>query len=532
VRNDLPHNMQTLLQKRLDALSPEALLIFQACAILGEHSTVGRLQRVLGLGLSALAIRLQELELAGLLLSQNDAVSCRHHLLARESRRVLTASVAVALSAATANVLRSDLDEHLDRDLAYACLLHLAEAHQHAIGVSFAIDLAKRFLDLGLPNDARTMAEAALRLEPVDVAKREVLATRLIAERACGAWTDVNRTLAELRDVAGPNRALDHDELNRIAFETQLFIADPSARGVNHQLAGLRTTQRSSSSQKTSALNALIACCDAFDRTTAREVYDSVFKSTSSRLATLDDLRGQLVFHTSFGSLDEAMAVADALVNMCFSDAERSYRQTQLVRWCARPYHLGADEDRAQLILTQALALARAKGEIGEACECAAASVEYSLDLEDRPNALLRLEELSSLSNIHRSPYGDASLLLMSFRTAVLENHSEAIRTSITGIERCKLPHCAAANLTLTACRLWTASLLHLAPVDADIASITMASDDAMASMEMDWKIAALCSLATQNARLKNHAQDAVRRYLGARRPRYRLPDLILSFVP
>lgn len=532
VRDDLPHNMQTLLQKRLDALSPEALLVFQACAVLGEHATVDRLQRVLGMSLSALAIRLQELELTGLLLSQNDAVSCRHHLLARESRRVLTPSVAVALSAASANVLRSDLEEHLDPDLAHACLLHLAEAHQHAIGVSFAIDLAQRFQDLGLPNDARTIAEAALKLEPVGAAKREVLATRLIAERTCGAWTEVNKTLAELQDIVGPNRSLNHDELNRIAFETQLFLADPSARGVNHQLVGLRATQQSSSSQKTSALNALIACCDAFDRTTAREVYNSVFKSTGSRLATVDDLRGQLVFHTSFGSLDEAMAVADALVNACFSDAERSYRQTQLVRWCARPYHLGADEDRAQLILTQALALARAKGEIGEACECAAASVEYSLDLEDRTNAPLRLEELSSLSSVHRSPYGDASLMLMSFRTAVLQNNSEAIRISIAGIERCKLPNCAAANLTLTACRLWTASLLDLAPADVDIASITMASEDAMASMEMDWKIAALCSLATQNVRLTNHAQHAVSRYVGVRRPRYRLPDLVLSFAP
>jgi hypothetical protein len=58
-----------------------------------------------------------------------------------------------------------------------------------------------------------------------------------------------------------------------------------------------------------------------------------------------------------------------------------------------------------------------------------------------------------------------------------------------------------------------------------------MASDDAMASMEMDWKVAALCSLATQDARLANHAQRAVSRYLGARRPRYSLPEAVLSFV-
>jgi len=531
VRDDLPHNMQTLLQKRLDALSPEALLVFQACAILGEHATAPRLERVLEMSLSTLAIRLQQLELAGLLVSRNETVSCRHHLLARESRRVLTPSVAVALSAATANVLRSDLDERLDGELAHACLLHLVEAHQPAIGVRFAIDLAQRFLIVGLPNDARILADAALKLEPVGDTRREILATRLIAERTSGAWTEVNKTLTELQGVAGPSRSLDHDEINRIVFETRLFLADPSARGVNHQLVALRSTQLSPSSQKTAALNALIACCDAFDRTTACEVYDAVFRATGSRLATVDDLRGRLVFHTSFGSLDEAMAVADAIITGCFSDAERSYRQTQLVRWCARPYHLGADEDRAQLILAQASALARAKGEMGEACECAAASVEYALDLENGPHASLRLKELSTLSDIHRSPYGDASLLLMSLRTAVLENSFEGIRTSMAAIERCRLPNCRAANLTLTACRLWTASLLRLPPADSDVASIAMASDDAMASMEMDWKIAALCSLATQHPRLKSHTQRAVGRYLAARRPRYALPDLVRSFA-
>jgi DNA-binding SARP family transcriptional activator len=531
VRDDLPHNMQTLLQKRLYALSSEALLVFQTCAILGEHANVSRLERVLGTSLGLLASRLQELELAGLLVSRNETLSCRHHLLARESRRALTPSVAVALSASTANVLRTDLDERLDRQLADACLLHLAEAHQSAIGVRLAIELAKRFLALGLPNDARNLADAALKLHPVGDAKRESLGTRLIAERASGAWTAVNRTLVELQDVAGPSRSVDYNEINRIAFETRLFLAEPGARGLNHQLAALRSTQLSSSAHKTAALNALIACCDAFDRTTAREVYDAVFNTTQHRLATVDDLRGRLVFHTSFGSLDEAMAVADALISGFCSDAERSYRQTQVVRWCARPFHLAADEDRAQSILSQASELAQAKGEMGEACECAAASVEYALDLEDKNNASIRLEELSNLSDIHRSPYGDASLLLMRLRTAILDQNPDGISATMSAIERSKLPNCAAANLTLTACRLWTASLLRLTPADADVASIAMASDDAMASMEMDWKIAALCSLATQDARLANHAHRAVSRYLGARRPRYSLPELVLSFV-
>lgn len=531
VRDDLPHNMQTLLQKRLDALSPEALLVFQACAVLGEHSTVERIRRVLGLSFSPLAIHLQELELAGLLVSVGGSVSCRHQLLAREAQRRLPPSVARALHTTAANVLRLELDAHVDLALAHACLHHFVDAHQPSIGVRVAVDLARRFIDMGVPNDARLLVESAEALMPEASDRGTVLAVRLLASRAAGAWHDVSRTLADIDSLPEAVDALDDGEVRQIAFEARTFAGDPVARDVDYQVVLLKRGDLSRAATKRVAINTLIACCDEFDRTSAREVFEDYFAKGASRVASLEDLVGSLLFHTSFGSLEIAAEVAEAVVLRCADDRGHGYRLTQLIRWCARPHHLLGDEDRAATLLTGAWALANARGQMGEAHECSVLTVEHALDLEDSAGASERLQAVAALSSVNRSPYTDATLLLLELREAALRRDVESVSRSMDAIERCRLPNCRQARLSLIACRLWSQALKRESPAERDVEVLTSASEAALASMDMDWKVAALCAIAPGNHRLVQSTRELVGGYLRVRRPRFQLPSSIQAFA-
>jgi DNA-binding SARP family transcriptional activator len=532
VRDDLPHNMQTLLQKRMDALSPGALLVFQACAVLGEHATVERSRTVLGLSFSQLAICLQELELAGLLVSIADRVSCRHQLLAREAQRRLTPSVARALHTSAANALRLELDAHVDLALAHACLHHFVDAHEPSIGVRVAIGLARRFIDMGMPNDGRLLVEAAEALvpDPSDLAK--VLAVRLLASRAGGAWNEVNRTLAEIESLAMSVDGLDDGELRRIAFEARTYKGDPAVRGVDYQVALLKAGDLTSGTAKKVAINALIACCDAFDNAAAREVFSSYFRSAGSRLASLEDLVGNLLYHTSFGSLDDAVEIAALVVSRCVDARRHGYRQTQLIRWCARPYHLVGDEDQAQALLADAWALATKSGQLGEALECRVQNVLCALDLEDSARAADALSKVVSLSTASRTLYSEATLLLLQLREAALRCDIETAARCMAGLERCRLPDWNRVRLTLSACRMRTSALTGGTPSERDVENVVNASDGALASMEMDWTVSALCALAAAHEEWRDGACRLVARYLPIRRARFRIPDVIMSFSP
>jgi hypothetical protein len=528
VRNDLPHNMQTLLQKRLDALSPEALLIFQACAVLGENATVDRIGRVVGLQLTALAAPLQELELAGLIVGTRSSLFCRHQLLVREALRRLPVTVAGALHTNAANTLKFELDAQLNLAIAHACLLHFAAADQPSVGVRVAISLARRFMDVGMPNDARAIADAANALGPVGRDRAEVLSLRLFASRASGAWNEVTLALAEIDSLRLEVDEWDDGELRRIAFDARKYSGD--SVGVESQLAILQRGDLSPGAKKRVAINALIACSDDFEQAAADHVFSEYFRPYVSRLATFEDLVGNLLYHCSFGSLDRATETALAIVAGCRQKHLRGYRQTQLIRWCARPFHLSNNEDQAQELLSEACSVATTSGQLGEAHECRVQNVMYALDLEDWIGAAQRLGKLVGLASASRAAYVDATLHLLKLREAVARNDTQTARACMINLDACRLPECRRVSLTLSACRIHVAALMAEAPNESDVENILGASASALSSMDMDWTVSALCRAELAPAR-QSAARNVVSNYLKFRRPRYPIPSLMTAFL-
>ena len=105
----LPPSLQVALDRKIDALSSTSRLMVQACAVLGVHSTLERLERMLEVPPHSMAAALADLELAGLITLRGGRVVCRHDLIAEAVLRGVTGAFGSFLHRRCALVLETEL---------------------------------------------------------------------------------------------------------------------------------------------------------------------------------------------------------------------------------------------------------------------------------------------------------------------------------------------------------------------------------------------------------------------------------------
>jgi DNA-binding SARP family transcriptional activator len=522
----LPHNMQSLLQKRLQGLKEGTLVVFQTCALLGELASVERVCHVLGRSITSLAKDLRELEHAGLVLPLPGLVACRHQLLAREALKLLPVTIAEALHAKAALQLSRELEQSLDLGHAHACLLHFASSHNTRSAVRVAVEISRRLLDIGASKDALQLIEAADSLRPERDGLIQILATRVLISRASGNWSGVSHHLSQLESLSPSMDSIEDGELRRIAFDSRKYVGNVENCGASKQLQLLNSTGLSSASRKRIAMNALIACADDFEPQVALEVFQTHYRPHDSPSATLDDVVGALVYHTSFGSLDVAMEAASKIPGRMATLSVPAYRRTQLLRWCARPFHLAEEEKQAQSFLAEAACLAVALDQRGEQQECIAHHAAYALDLDDADLATYWLKKLSALAVNQPTAFGNATLSLLSLRHATLTNDAATASQCLTQLLGHQLPPFNRVRITMSACRVWQAILSNTPPLESDIGVLLELSSAALSAMDMDWNVSALCAAVPFASGEKASAMAV--RFLSVRRPRFPAPSTVL----
>jgi DNA-binding SARP family transcriptional activator len=530
VRDDLPHNMQTLLERRLDILSAGALLLFQACAIAGEDGTAEHIARMLDVPVGTLVQQLQELENAGLITTQGANILCRHQLLAREALRRVTPSTATTLHWSLANVLRTELETSLDLRSAHSCLRHLVDAHQKERGVRLAIEIARRLLDNGATEDARDLIRTATILGPTGREAAEVLALRLRAARAAADWHDLTLALAECPKLTSPLDTIDEGELRLMAFEARTYLGESTSRQVGPHVALLSSDKLIVPERKSVAINALIACCDSFDVSTAEEIFRTNFRSEDSRLATFDDLIGNLLYHTSFGSLDTAMEVASRLVRQCAQSNQYGHRETQLLRWCSAPFHFAGDESESKNLLAESRELAQARGLAAEIQMSRIHESFFALDLEDRARASEAIARVVAALPAP-SAFWESTLGLLQMRQAILEGDCGAAARGLAALELRGLPDCARVHLNVIASRIRLLAETNQPCALDDLCVIQSASIDVLSSIEVDWIVSAACAYALKNETHVAATCELLKRFLPVRRARFGLPVVIRHFL-
>ncbi len=198
LRYEAPPSVNKVMQERLSRLSPEALQVLQACAILNDYATIDRVERVLQHRPHQLLAAVEELSKSAMLgvgtdanVEMNDGLmQPRHDFLASAAVSRLSRVSLAFLHRRSADVLETDLAHPtVSTTLLWACATHRHHAGDRVRALSLSISCGEHLLELGLAHDAcgafkQTMDYCTTDLERLEVTSRLARALELDAD-----WT-------------------------------------------------------------------------------------------------------------------------------------------------------------------------------------------------------------------------------------------------------------------------------------------------------------------------------------------------------
>ena len=356
----VPASLESLIEDRLRQLSPCALQLLQASSLLGSSSTFERLEASLELPRWKILGGLAELENAGLATSLPEGIRPRHHL-------VEQASIA-KLSEQSRRLLHLAIGEILSVQPAHSSELWDAATHfDHAGASSRALDLAMQCaahaLSMGLAHEAAELLGRAEIFATTDVDLLRLYNARREPLKITGAFEELLRIAERAVEIEesllGPgNPSHSDNELAVLLVNAVPYVA--SRKGTAERAYACLTSKLATVSHRLEAALWGLAACST----------DALADQADMIMARLDSLHCtndvehrhflncQLIFHTEFGSLEEAVRIGDELLDTeqrsgSASSLSRAYRVS------AWPHRLRGDILLARERLTEASRLAR-----------------------------------------------------------------------------------------------------------------------------------------------------------------------------
>lgn len=316
-RHEVPPVVATVLDERLDRLSPLAVQVLQASAVLGENSNSDRVTRVLECATHDLLTAIDELTFAGMLRSSGRETTSSIQLLSRHD--LLSTAVLKRLSPLSISFLHQRCGVVLGQELAgpsistsilRACAFHWNRSGDSERAFSAAIKCADHLLEIGLATDAAAAFEAAMSYCRTAETQLDTLRRTIQALRHAREWTRLLETIGKARALtAGP--LTPHDELELIEFDALRRMIQPIAKVFSRTLACVYDTSLAPGHRVAAAEQALKLATARADLYEMPRIYEAVRDLLNS-----DDVDWraraavELVYNTMCGDLDKARAQA------------------------------------------------------------------------------------------------------------------------------------------------------------------------------------------------------------------------------
>ena len=221
-RYEAPPSVTKVLQERLSRLSREALQVLQTSAVLGDHATLDRVEKVLEYHPHQLLSAVEELSKAAMLGVQSERADAtpaqlqpRHDLLSSGALSRLAPVSLAFVHRRSADVLEGEIaPEALSTTMLWACANHRHHAGDRERALSLSMSCAEHLMELGLPHDACTAFERSLGYCVTDSERLKLLPRLAIAFELDGEWTrsmDVLRTCMRLMAKDDPSKSQHND---------------------------------------------------------------------------------------------------------------------------------------------------------------------------------------------------------------------------------------------------------------------------------------------------------------------------------
>ena len=318
LKHDVPPSVASVLDDRLSRLSGLARQLLQACAVLGEHSNVERLEKVLEYRSHELLEGMQELSTSGMLRSTGpdgatQIIYVRHDLLSIQILKTLAPASLAFLHRRCGLVIEQEaFGKSISISLMRACAFHWYHSGESDRAYNLAIKCADHLLEIGLASDAAKAFDGALAFCSGVDAQREIAERIIQANRIARNWPLVLNGITRFRalDSSGPIIA-HHDDLEVLEFEALRITQAPIASVFKKYLACVYDETLAAAHRVKVAVVAVKLAAVIPDLKELERVYLSI--SPLLQDSTLDSrsrLQLTVIYHTMCGDLGEALRCA------------------------------------------------------------------------------------------------------------------------------------------------------------------------------------------------------------------------------
>ncbi len=357
----MPTDLATLIDEQVRSLSREATRLLQSCALLGQHATLPRVERVLGIDASGLVTPFGELDDMLALPSEPGAPLAPHDLWTERVRHGMTAGVFRSLAVSAARVLEADAVADGGIELYWDAARLYQESGEKQLAYATMMRCAEYLTRSGATLESCRAFAAAAAMAGTAIALNRALSGQLRDLAAMGEFAAALPVLDELRRLGSdnPQHPLTTEQ-EILALEIAHFSGSADDR--QEELMRIVNDPETSPDHRLHAIKIGLITADNFHDLSSRKRFSSSL--AASRDAPEDVLfllRAQVIDLTLQADFTTACATAERLL---LEARKRPHRAALLadLRFCSIPFRRGGEPTRCLALLEEAQVLARKFG--------------------------------------------------------------------------------------------------------------------------------------------------------------------------
>lgn len=434
-RHSIPPSITSVIRDRFSRLSPESTQLLQACSVLGENSTLPRVEKMLNQEPYMLLGALNELSKTAMLSAERKVVGAspdfklapKHDLVAKVALEALDPHAEVFLHRRAAQTLEAELDNaSQDTTLLWACAQHWQKAGNAERSSKLITDYGDHLLEVGCPTDAAVAFEKALTYYSDAPARENCFSRFISALQMDDDWTTVRRAIVDARE----NKTISsepHDSYEMIDLEAEWRTE------LDHRLllARLRTCVETTTAQVNhrvaAASLALKTGTDFNDANLLDDVYRIVQPLlTEGGVDPIDASQVRLIYHCMRGDGTKVPALCTELTSAGTTSNNPRKLITSLLN-AGYANQMVGDNPTAERFFLECFDACVRRKLIQRAWYVSLVLVRFYLDLDDLKNARKWLRKFDHSSLSFMTPSNDIHVAFAIAKLAIAEgNISEA----------------------------------------------------------------------------------------------------------
>lgn len=349
---ETPPDLASLIDGQLRTLSKEATRLLQACALLGQHARLPRIERALGVEAPSLVSAFGELDEMLALPSDPGVPLAPHDLWTERVRRGMTSGVFRSLAVSVARVLEADAVTDGGIELSWDAARLYQESGEKQLAYATMMRCAEYLMRTGATSEASRAYLAASEYAVTPAGAVEALMGRVKMLQAMGEWGEVLAALPMLQvregALLGP---AEHAQYHLFDLEARWFSSSP-----DFQVEDLAKIAVDGSLAPADRLRAALLGAIAADNVHDADSLRS-FSLAGDNIPQFPDsehnrLKLAVITQTEIGSLSAARQTALELV----LHSRRSKNAAILVRslrFASYPFRRSGDYETATRFLTE-----------------------------------------------------------------------------------------------------------------------------------------------------------------------------------